>query len=67
MKNLIKKWEDKYNLSKKELIKSMKDFLRDPWEVRFYIIIKNFIRLKENKAVLDFLKSEENETKMQSL
>jgi hypothetical protein len=64
MKNLIKEWEDKYNLSKKELIKSMKDFLRDPWEVRFYIIIKNFILLKENKAVLDFLKSEENETKM---
>jgi hypothetical protein len=64
MKNLIKKWEEEYNLSKRYLITSVKDFLRNPMELRLYVLIKNFIRLKESEAILNFLKSEENETKM---
>jgi hypothetical protein len=58
MKNLIKKWEEEYNLSKRHLVASVKDFLRDPMEIRLYIVIKNFIRLKESEAILNFLKSE---------
>jgi hypothetical protein len=64
MKNLIKKWEEEYNLSKRHLITSVKDFLRNPMELRLYVLIKNFIRLKESEAILNFLKSEGNETKM---